>query len=91
MPDNIKVLGSTDVSAVNVATDEVGGVHYPIYKMSYGADGVQTPVDATNKLPVIGPLTDTELRATAVPVSGPLTDTELRATPVPVSSHDKPR
>lgn len=42
-------------------------------------------------LPVSGPLTDTELRATPVPVSGsvtavgPLTDTELRATPVPVS------
>ena len=40
---------------------------------------------------VLGPLTDTELRATPVPVSGtvtatgPLTDTELRATPVPVS------
>lgn len=42
-----------------------------------------------------GPLTDTQLRATAVPVSlasvpshavtGPLTDTELRATAVPVS------
>ena len=29
------------------------------------------------------PLTDSQLRATAVPVSGPLTDTELRATPVP--------
>lgn len=44
-----------------------------------------------NPLPVSGPLTDTELRATPVPVSGsvtatgPLTDTELRATPVPVS------
>lgn len=36
-------------------------------------------------VPVSGPLTDTELRATAVPVSGPLTDTELRATAVPVS------
>jgi hypothetical protein len=33
---------------------------------------------------VFGPLTDTELRATAVPVSGPLTDTELRATEVGV-------
>jgi hypothetical protein len=32
-----------------------------------------------------GPLTDTQLRATAVPVSGPLTDTQLRATAVPVS------
>lgn len=36
-------------------------------------------------LPVSGPLTDTQLRATAVPVSGPLTDTQLRATAVPVS------
>ena len=39
----------------------------------------------TGPLSVTGPLTDVELRATAVPVSGPLTDTELRATPVPVS------
>ena len=36
-------------------------------------------------IPVSGPLTDAELRATAVPVSGPLTDTQLRATAVPVS------
>lgn len=35
--------------------------------------------------PVTGPLTNAELRATAVPVSGPLTDAQLRATPVPVS------
>ena len=45
--------------------------------------------------PVTGPLTNTELRATAVPVSiasmpstpvtGPLTDTQLRASAVPVS------
>lgn len=32
--------------------------------------------------PVTGPLTNTELRATAVPVSGPLTDTQLRAADV---------
>ena len=38
----------------------------------------------TSPLAVTGPLTDTELRATAVPVSGPLTDTELRATAVSV-------
>lgn len=35
--------------------------------------------------PVSGPLTDTQLRASAVPVSGPLTDAQLRATAVPVS------
>jgi hypothetical protein len=34
---------------------------------------------------VTGPLTDTQLRATAVPVSGPLTDTQLRATALPVT------
>lgn len=33
---------------------------------------------------VFGPLTNTELRATAVPVSGPVTDTQLRASPVAV-------
>ena len=36
-------------------------------------------------VPVSGPLTDTQLRASAVPVSGPLTDTQLRASAVPVS------
>lgn len=36
-------------------------------------------------LAVSGPLTDTQLRATAVPVSGPVTDTQLRASAVPVS------
>ena len=85
MADNIKVLGSVDVSAVNVATNEIGGVHYPVYKISYGIDGVQVPVSDTNKLPVIGPLTDTELRASAIPVTGPLTDTELRASSVAVT------
>ncbi len=45
-------------------------------------------VVATNQaaIAVSGPLTDTQLRATAVPVSGPLTDTQLRATAVPVSA-----
>jgi hypothetical protein len=57
--------------------------------------GGRVPVEATGPLtdtqlratavPVSGPLTDTQLRATAVPVSGPLTDTQLRATAVPVS------
>lgn len=35
--------------------------------------------------PVSGPLTDTQLRASAVPVSGPLTDAQLRASAVPVA------
>jgi hypothetical protein len=36
-------------------------------------------------VPVSGPLTDTQMRATPVPVSGPMTDTQMRAAPVPVS------
>jgi len=38
------------------------------------------PVSGT--VTATGPLTDTQLRATAVPVSGPLTDTQLRASPL---------
>lgn len=36
------------------------------------------------------PLTDTQLRASAIPVSGPLTDTQLRASAVPVSASSLP-
>lgn len=44
-----------------------------------------------NPLPVVGPITDAEIRATPLPISGtvtatgPLTDAQLRATPVPIS------
>lgn len=41
-------------------------------------------ISPNNSVAVTGPLTDTQLRASAVPVSGPLTDTQLRATAVPV-------
>jgi len=39
MSDNIKVIGSTETNAVNVATDDIDDVHYPIYKLAIGADG----------------------------------------------------
>ena len=51
----------------------------------YVSNEVEIKNDEGNPIPVTGPLTDAQLRATAVPVSGPLTDTQLRATPVPVS------
>jgi len=41
--------------------------------------------DGGLSLTVDGPLTDTQLRASAVPVTGALTNSELRASPVPVS------
>ena len=49
---DIKVNPGSNNSAFNIALDQIGLTHYPIYKMSYGALGVQTPVDATNPLPV---------------------------------------
>lgn len=49
------------------------------------AGGVALPVSISATVAVSGPLTDTQLRATAVPVSGPLTDTQIRATALPVS------
>lgn len=52
MADNVKVNPSSSYSAIDVATDEIGNVHYPVYKISYGADGSQTPVDSVNRLPV---------------------------------------
>jgi hypothetical protein len=42
-------------------------------------------INVSGQLSVIGPITDAELRATALPVSGPLTDMQLRATAVPIS------
>lgn len=59
-----------------------------------GAGATLATVTASNALkvdgsavtqPVSGPLTDAQLRASAVPVSGPLTDAQLRASAVPVS------
>jgi len=49
---------------------------------------VSGTVGISGTVPVSGPLTDAQLRATAVPVTtglAPLTDTQLRASSVPVS------
>lgn len=45
-----------------------------------------TNIDAVGNTIVTGPLTDTQLRATAIPISGALTDTQIRASPLPVSA-----
>lgn len=69
------VSGTVSINAVPAGTNVIGHVI----------------VDTAPTTAVTGPLTDTQLRATAVPVSGtvtatgPLTDTQLRATAVPVS------
>lgn len=41
---------------VNVATDEILSVHYPVYKMAYGQTGSITEVSQATPLPVIDPI-----------------------------------
>lgn len=71
----IKVDGSA-------VTQPVSGTFWPT---TQPISGTVTANAGTGTFAVSGPLTDAQLRATAVPVSGPLTDTQLRATAVPVS------
>jgi hypothetical protein len=75
-----------------VTSDTVTGEQVQVVKIMLGGAGTNGGlVAAGTAMPVSGPLTDTQLRATAVPVSGtvtatgPLTDAQLRATAVPVS------
>ena len=48
MPDNITAPATGAV----LATDEIGGVHYPRTKLSVGADGTAVDVSTGNPLPV---------------------------------------
>jgi len=86
MADDV-VLGTDTFAA-----DEIAGVKHQRVKLEFGVDGSAVDVSASNPLPTTGPLTDTQLRATAVPVSGtvtatgPLTDAQLRATAVSVDA-----
>lgn len=67
MADNVGITTGTDAS---IATDDCGSAgHIQRIKLDIGGDGVSSPVVAGNGLPVTGPLTDTQLRASAVPVS----------------------
>lgn len=70
---------------------QVGGTDGSVFQVMSTDNAGRPNVNVNGTVPVSGPLTDTQLRATPVPVSGtvtasgPLTDTQLRATPVPVS------
>ena len=72
--DNVTVPASVTVNNTTAAPVPVSD-----------AGGTISIDDGSGSITVDGPLTDTQLRATAVPVSGPLTDTQLRALPLPVS------
>jgi len=75
---DVKVAPSGSVQVGGTITADAGSGPWPV-------------TDNGGSITVDGPLTDTQLRATAVPVSGtvtasgPLTDTQLRASAVPIS------
>lgn len=51
MPDNI----TAPSAGTSFATDEIGGVHFPRTKVSFGADGEASDVSSANPLPVVMP------------------------------------
>lgn len=46
-----------------IATDDIAGVKYQRIKIGFGEEGTYLDVSDTDPLPVLGPLTDAELRA----------------------------
>ncbi len=68
MSDNVVLNPGT--GGDTVATDDVGGTHFQRIKLDVGGDGVSSPVTTGNPLPVAGPLTDAELRATPLLLAG---------------------
>lgn len=52
MADNLTALANTGTGTDVLATDEIGGVHYPRSKMVWGVDGVAADVSAANPVPV---------------------------------------
>ena len=77
MAENVVLPGTGE----SIASDNIAGNQYQRVKVTLGADGVNDgDISSANPMPVSG----TFYQATQ-PVSGPLTDTQLRATAVPVS------
>ena len=87
-------LGYTPGEGAEIAVDIIDGKARQRVKVQFGDDGSATDVSTANPmpitapfaLPVTGPLTDAELRASAVPISGALTDAQLRATAISIEA-----
>ena len=92
VPASATMIGGSDGTNLKAVKVSATGV------VSVDGSAVTQPVSIAGSVAVTGPLTDTQLRASAVPVSmasttitgsvavtGPLTDTQLRASAVPVS------
>ena len=52
-----------------IATDDIDGVKYQRIKIGFGEEGTYLDVSDTDPLPVLGPLTDAELRAAPLVVT----------------------
>ena len=86
MSDHITLPGTNEKVSTDLLPD---GSKAQQVKILLGADGVNGGVvTPANPLPVSGPVTDAQLRASAVPVSGPVTDAQLRDSPLQVSDED---
>lgn len=90
----IKIIDSTaaSVAPTGVAANpfQVSLANTAVNSTAVKVDGSAVTQPVSGTVTATGPLTDTQLRASAVPVSGTvatggLTDTQLRATAVPVS------
>lgn len=94
--------GAGDASAANQTTEIarltsiLANVDVALSTRTKPADQQHVIIDSSASHAVTGPLTDTQLRASAVPVSGtvtasgPLTDVQLRASAVPISAASLP-
>lgn len=77
--------GSVTISSITVPTSvTVNNTNAAPLPVS-DAGGALSIDDGGGSITVDGPLTDVQLRASAVPVSGPITDAQLRASAISVS------
>ena len=65
MADNVTLPGSGSA----VATDEIGGIHWQLMKLAYGANGAATAVEDAAPLPVVVAGTVSGAALTPVPAS----------------------
>lgn len=88
----VRQIGTVDVNCVTGCSGggSSGLTDAQLRALPVSVTFTNTAISISGSVAVTGPLTDSQLRATAVPVSGPLTDTQLRATAVPVSLSSVP-
>jgi hypothetical protein len=90
MPTEPVTILDADNVRRDIVTDDVGGQRYQVVKLAFGSDGSATGVETSAGLPVTQATGSSWTIAGTVAVSGPLTDAQLRATAVPVSAASLP-